>query len=43
MAYVTVLKYMAEKPEELLQTEAAERALTPVGVITSPVVQGGSA
>jgi len=43
VAYVTVLKYMAEKPEELLQTEAAERALTPVGVITSPVVQGGSA
>jgi cytochrome d ubiquinol oxidase subunit I len=43
VAYVTVLKYMAEKPEELLQTEAAERALTPVGIITSPVVQGGSA
>ena len=43
VAYVTVLKYMAEKPEELLQTEAAERALTPVGVITSPVVPRGSA
>ena len=42
-AYVSVLKYMAEKPEELLQTEAAERALTPVGVITSPVVPRGSA
>jgi cytochrome d ubiquinol oxidase subunit I len=43
VAYVTVLKYMAEKPEELLQTEAAERAMTPVGVITSPVVPRGSA
>jgi cytochrome d ubiquinol oxidase subunit I len=43
VAYVTVLKYMAEKPEEVLQTEAAERAVTPPGVITSPVVQGGLA
>lgn len=43
VAYVTVLKYMAEKPEEVLQTDAAEQAVTPAGAITSPVVQGGSA
>ena len=29
VAYVAVLKYMAEKPEEVLATEAAERAATP--------------
>ena len=29
LAYVGVLKYMAEKPEQVLATEAAERALTP--------------
>ena len=43
VAYVSVLKYMAEKPEELLQTEAAERAATPAGAITSPVLPIGSA
>jgi len=37
VAYVTVLKYLAEKPEEVLATEAAERAATPPGAITSPV------
>jgi cytochrome d ubiquinol oxidase subunit I len=43
VAYVTVVKYLAEKPEEVLQTDAAEQAVTPAGAITSPVVQGGSA
>jgi cytochrome d ubiquinol oxidase subunit I len=43
VAYVSVLKYMAEKPEEVLQTEAVEQAVTPAGAITSPVVQGGAA
>jgi cytochrome d ubiquinol oxidase subunit I len=42
VAYVTVVKYLAEKPEEVLQTDAAEQAVTPAGAITSPVVQGGS-
>jgi len=40
VAYVAVLKYMAEKPEEVLQTEAAERAATPVGASTAPIVEG---
>jgi cytochrome d ubiquinol oxidase subunit I len=43
IAYVTVLKYMAEKPEEVLALEAAEEAATPVGAITSPVLASGSA
>jgi len=29
---------MAEKPEEVLQTDANEQAVTPAGAITSPVV-----
>jgi cytochrome d ubiquinol oxidase subunit I len=37
LAYVGVLKYMAEKPEEVLRIEAAEEAATPLGAITSPV------
>jgi cytochrome d ubiquinol oxidase subunit I len=43
VAYVTVLKYMAEKPEEVLDLQAAEEAATPVGAMTSPVVASGSA
>jgi cytochrome d ubiquinol oxidase subunit I len=43
VAYVSVLKYMAEKPEEILQIEAVERAATPVGAATSPVLPIGSA
>jgi cytochrome d ubiquinol oxidase subunit I len=43
VAYVAVLKYMAEKPEEVLHTEAEERAATPPGAITSPIVEGGRA
>ena len=43
VAYVTVLKYMAEKPEQVLATEAAEEAGTPVGIATSPVLPSGSA
>ena len=39
LAYVGVLKYMAEKPEEVLAHEAAERAATPPGAITAPVVE----
>jgi cytochrome d ubiquinol oxidase subunit I len=42
-AYVSVLKYMAEKPEEVLQVDAIEQAATPAGAITSPVVQGAAA
>ena len=43
VAYVTVLKYMAEKPEEVLAADAIEQALTPAGAITSPVVASGGA
>jgi cytochrome d ubiquinol oxidase subunit I len=43
VAYVSVLKYMAEKPEEVLQVDAAEQAVTPAGAITSPVVPGAPA
>jgi cytochrome bd ubiquinol oxidase subunit I len=38
VAYVAVLKYMAEKPEEVLAIDAAEQAATPAGAITSAVV-----
>ncbi len=34
IAYIAVLKYMAEKPEEVLAKEAEERAHTPVGAQT---------
>ena len=37
VAYVTVLKYMAEKPEEVLADEAREQQQTPPGAITSQV------
>ena len=43
LAYVSVLKYMAEKPEEVQQIDAVEQAVNPAGAITSPVVQGSSA
>ncbi|WP_284615133.1 cytochrome ubiquinol oxidase subunit I [Aquabacterium humicola] len=39
VAYLSVLKYMAEKPEEVLQREAVERAVTPAGAITAPLVE----
>ena len=39
VAYVAVLQYMAEKPAEVLHDEAVDRAGTPPGAITSPVVQ----
>jgi cytochrome d ubiquinol oxidase subunit I len=42
LAYVAVLKYMAEKPEEVLADEAAQRAAAPSGVITPPVARGGT-
>jgi cytochrome bd ubiquinol oxidase subunit I len=37
VAYVTVLKYMAEKPDEVLADDARDRAGTPAGAMTSPV------
>ena len=37
VAYVTVLKYMAEKPEEVLAEDARDQAATPAGALTSPV------
>ena len=43
VAYVTVLKYMAEKPEEVLALDAVEQAVTPAGASTSPVLPAGSA
>ena len=42
VAYVTVLKYMAEKPEEVIGMGAAEEAATPVGASVSPVLPAGS-
>ncbi|WP_127996986.1 cytochrome ubiquinol oxidase subunit I [Piscinibacter defluvii] len=38
VAYIGVLKYMAEKPEQVLRVDEEELAATPVGAITSPVV-----
>jgi len=35
-AYVAVLKYMAEKPEDVLAAHADERAVTPAGIATAP-------
>ena len=40
VSYVAVLRYMAEKPEEVLAKEAAERQRTPVGAITAPLPEG---
>ncbi len=37
VAYVTVLKYMAEKPEEVLAEDARDQAGTPAGAMTSAV------
>jgi cytochrome d ubiquinol oxidase subunit I len=41
LAYVTVLKYMAEKPEEVLAQDAREQAATPPGAITSAAAATG--
>ena len=38
VAYIAVMKYMAEKPEDVLETERREQAATPPGAMTSPVV-----
>ena len=43
VAYVAVLKYMAEKPEEVLDTEVKKHARQPLGVATSPAGTGGAA
>jgi cytochrome bd ubiquinol oxidase subunit I len=37
LAYVTVLKYMAEKPDEVLAEDARDQASTPAGAMTSAV------
>jgi cytochrome d ubiquinol oxidase subunit I len=42
VAYVSVLKYMAEKPESVLHIDAVEEATTPVGAATSPVLPARS-
>ncbi|KQW38273.1 cytochrome ubiquinol oxidase subunit I [Rhizobacter sp. Root404] len=42
VAYVTVLKYMAEKPDEVLAEDARDQAVTPPGAITSPAVGGAA-
>ena len=43
IAYVAVLKYMAEKPEDVLATESAERAAAPTGIATAPTGVAGAA
>lgn len=40
VAYVLVLKYMAEKPVEVLTEEAREQRLAPPGALTSPLAGG---
>jgi len=40
LAYVAVLKYMAEKPEDVLAKEGAEHAATPPAAIPTATVQG---
>ena len=41
-AYVSVLKYMAEKPEDVINAAAAEAAATPVGATGQQAVAAGS-
>jgi cytochrome d ubiquinol oxidase subunit I len=41
IAYVAVLKYMAEKPEDVLAAEASEHAVAPPGIATSPSAATG--
>jgi cytochrome d ubiquinol oxidase subunit I len=43
LAYVAVLKYMAEKPDEVLDNEARDRAAAAPGVSTSPATSAGAA
>jgi cytochrome d ubiquinol oxidase subunit I len=43
VSYVTVLKYMAEKPEEVLAEDARDRAATPAGAITAATPAAGAA
>ena len=43
VAYVTVLKYMAEKPDEVLDADARDQAATPLGAATSGRVAAGGA
>ncbi len=43
VAYMTVLKYMAEKPEEVLAEEARDRAATPAGASTTAAISTGGA
>ena len=43
VAYVSVLKYMAEKPEEILQFDTVEQAAIPGAETTPPMLPEGSA
>ena len=43
LAYVTVLKYMAEKPEEVLADDARDQAALPVSALGSPAASTGGA
>jgi cytochrome d ubiquinol oxidase subunit I len=44
IAYVAVVKYMAEKPEDVLHQDAVDRARTPPGLMTANLsaVQGNA-
>jgi len=41
VAYVGVLKYMAEKPEQVLGDDPADRAAMPPGAMTAPLTDVG--
>ena len=43
VAYVSVIRYMAGKPEEVLAVEALERATTPAGIATSALANPAEA
>jgi cytochrome d ubiquinol oxidase subunit I len=42
-AYVAVLKFLAERPEETLEDEQRQRAAAPPGIATSPARGTGPA
>jgi cytochrome d ubiquinol oxidase subunit I len=42
VAYIAVLKYMAEKPEQVLAADAAQQSATPTGAITPPTAPEGA-
>jgi cytochrome bd ubiquinol oxidase subunit I len=43
IAYVSVLKYMAEKPDQVLAEDARDQVATPAGALTSPLPTAQSA